>query len=160
MHVVIMDHLADSMVVLLPFFYPERPVAPEILSLSSGSPNSIHIEWTFTGNQDFIRSYNIQIQTTPDQTNSPWVTVQTRSVSSVTAADITDGLLKAFTLYNVRVTATYQNGNVVPSNSRPVRTGSDVPENSPTEVTGVAHNNSALSISWTVGFHSWYHSKY
>ena len=127
------------------------PVAPVIIphSLNSTSPTSFHIEWIFRGASTFVNNYIIEVQSVLDA-DAPWIPLETRSVSAITSADISSEILEAFTLYNVRVVAIYNDGNRVPSDVDTVRTGSDVPADSPSEVMGVAPNNMALSISWEV----------
>ena len=95
----------------------------------------------------FVSNYTIEIQGPPYEL---WQRVETRSSNALTAADINSNILQAFTLYNVRVVATYTSGMRVPSEPVMVRTGADVPKDSPVDVRAHAPNNMALSITWKV----------
>lgn len=130
---------------------PDTPVAPHILSYNSSSPNSFRIEYIFSGIPTFVSNYTIEVQAPPhDQDNTPWIPLQTRSSNAVTAADVSSGVLEAFTLYKVRVVATYTTGIRVPSDVVMVTTGADTPLDAPRDVAVHAPNNMALSLTWKV----------
>lgn len=101
----------------------------------------------------FVSSYVVEIQSPPNS-NAPWTTVHTKSISSISAADISSDSLAAFTLYGVRVVAMYMDGTRVPSEEGTVQTGTDAPADSPKGLIGTAPNNNALALSWNVSWHN------
>ena len=86
-------------------------------------------------------------------TEDSWTTIP-RSVNAVTQLNIEEQLkLLPFTRYDVRVSATYNSGDVAVSDVVEVVTMEDLPGDPPQKVTSVAipSSSSDIEINWQVG---------
>ena len=113
----------------------------------------MQVVWIITSNLDRLRVFNIEIRPSTMATEDSWTTIA-RNVNAVTRLNIEDQLeLVPFTRYDVRVSVTYNSGDVAVSDVVNIVTMEDLPGDPPQKVTTVAipSSNSDIEISWQVG---------
>ena len=71
-------------------------------------------------------------------------------MNAVTRAEVSDPTLRAYTEYNVRVSAVYRDGSFVYSEPRKVRTGIAVPLDPPRDLNATPVDTSTIELHWKV----------
>ena len=124
-------------------------MAPVIHRLSSMSPNSIEVQWSFSGNVYGIEHYIIEVLLA-SKPNSVWTSLRKLSGNAVTKTNVSSPLLTAFTLFNVRVVLSYRDGHRLPSQSKQVRTDIGIPKDAPRDFKVLILDSTSLELYWMV----------